>query len=152
MRGGIEHAARYAVAALHSLSDIFDGGGERRRRLAGWLGRIEENYQELVVCPPAAESRGGGPVLLRRWEGPFNLHGLLEAATPGERLWVRQSLARDKGLYALMLALALAIDDTSDFEGVVRAAAYSSRLRVEKGFAERFFQILLDAGWAAWRE
>jgi hypothetical protein len=72
---------------------------------------------------------------------------LLEECPQDEAEWVAMELARDKGTYAVMLALVLGIDDRSSRCAVVRWSAYTSRLAVRPGFADRFFDLLKHARW-----
>ncbi|MFG1751600.1 DUF4910 domain-containing protein [Streptosporangium sandarakinum] len=90
-----------------------------------------------------------GPPLRRTWEGPFNLRGLAEAASPAGRDWIDGRLAADRSrAYALMLALAHGVDGTRDRAELARYAEYAAELPVGTDFADGFLSVLVEAGWA----
>ncbi|MGV9324675.1 DUF4910 domain-containing protein [Streptosporangium sandarakinum] len=90
-----------------------------------------------------------GPPLRRTWEGPFNLRGLAEAASPAGRDWIDGWLAADRSrAYALMLALAHGVDGTRDRAELARYAEYAAELPVGTDFADGFLSVLVEAGWA----
>ena len=90
--------------------------------------------------------------LVRRWAGPWNLHNLHQAL-PAERRADLAALLTDRGgSYARLVALALAIDDHTDRETVIRRAELAARLPIPAGTAATFLDLLADAGWLANRQ
>jgi hypothetical protein len=90
-----------------------------------------------------------GEVLVRGWAGPANLRALAAAATPADRDWLEDELARARGgSYARALALLHSLDGRRDRREAAWWAALSSELPVPVAFAERFFDLLCRAGWA----
>jgi len=147
----LNHTSRVVIKALESTTDLTVGKSrsEYLRWLLGWL-RQQATTQQQFLSFLAREKTAHdvvGTVLIRRWSGPFNLRALLEEAPKQEADWVAWELARAKGAYGVLLALASAIDGRSSRSSIARWAAYSSRLIVRKDMAERFFDLLEHAGW-----
>ncbi|MFI6708281.1 DUF4910 domain-containing protein [Nonomuraea sp. NPDC050478] len=106
---------------------------------------------ERAVLSPVGE--GGevfaGPALSRAWDGPFNLRGLAEAASPAGRVWLERQAARARARsYALMLALAHGIDGARDRAALAAYAECAAELPVPEEFAHEFLAVLVEAGWA----
>lgn len=98
---------------------------------------------------PSSGGAGGGRVLRRTWEGPFNLRGLAEAASPAGREWLERQATQDRARsYALMLALAHGIDGSRDRAAVTAYAECAAELAVPGEFADAFLAVLVEAGWA----
>ena len=107
-----------------------------------------------TVGPPAGPEPALGQldnrVLVRRWPGPANLRALVEAAAPGDRGWLDEQVAADRGgTYALALALLCGLDGKRGRRDAAWWAALASELPVPVGFADRFFDLVCRAGWAA---
>jgi hypothetical protein len=92
-----------------------------------------------------------GPVYVRRWDGPFNLYGLLSAVPASERLWFENAFDRDRGLYADALAVALAVDDFSGSDEVCERAFASREHKMRLDFPRRFLDLMRVAGWVELR-
>jgi hypothetical protein len=75
------------------------------------------------------------------------VRGLLERATGPHGKRIERRLSEDKGNYATVLALALAIDDRSSRGDVIRRAAFSSMLNIDPDFANDVFDAIIEAGW-----
>lgn len=157
--GWLAHRAGVALTAVRSL----DGAGvppERIRSLAGAVATALAALAPIGAPGGAAEpagaaaSPGGGltdrSVLSPGWSGPVNLRALMEAAQPADRDWLDARLAEDRGgTYARAVALLRALDGRRDRYAAAWWAAYSSELAIPVGFAERLFDMLHRAGWAA---
>ncbi|MEU9884974.1 DUF4910 domain-containing protein [Sphaerisporangium sp. NPDC051011] len=148
------HRTDVAMAALGLIDELCGdrGGSASRRWIQDLATHIATLFPAFPASPAPADARAGGtPSIPRRtWEGPFNLRGLAEAATPDGREWIGGRLAEERARgYALMLALAHAVDGARDREAVARYAEHATGLPVEDGFAGRFLDILVEAGWAA---
>lgn len=91
--------------------------------------------------------RADGTLFQRSWAGPFNFEGLISAAEPADRSWLIEQDHRSASAYSVMVALALASSHESRFSDIVRAASYSTWLRVDIAMARRFMGILLSTGW-----
>jgi Peptidase family M28 len=89
-----------------------------------------------------------GPVLRRRWPGPFNLRALVEDSGPDRRRWLWRRLDLGRDGYAELVALARAIDDASGRDRIARRASRSSGLGIEPAVAGAFLDAMLEAGWA----
>jgi hypothetical protein len=105
--------------------------------------------------PPPGDP-GGGPAtataadtLVRRWNGPWNLHNLHRALPAGRRAALTALLADGAGGYARLVALALAINDHTDRHSVTRRAELAARLPIPADTATTFLDLLADAGWLA---
>ncbi len=140
--GFLGDRSRDQIASLERLTGLRSPEGVRA---------IEEQTRLLVALAGAAD-RSATPaapksLIERRWPGPFNVRGLLERATgPGpERL--HRALTADRRASSTILALALAIDDRSSRAEVVRRAAYSSLLDIDRAFADAVFDAMGEAGW-----
>ncbi|RCG32405.1 DUF4910 domain-containing protein [Sphaerisporangium album] len=152
------HRTDVAVAAVGWIDELCgDRGGSASRR---WVEDLAAHVATLLPgdhprhrspsSPPGERAGGGICVPRRTWAGPFNLRGLVEAASPGGREWIGGRLAEERARgYALMLALAHAVDGVRDREAVARYAGLATGLPVEDGFAGRFLDILVESGWAA---
>jgi hypothetical protein len=117
-----------------------------------WLNRQHQEFIELLPAigtDAASLDDNRAPVLIRRWPGPFNLLGLTEDAMPADAEWIDNCLSESAGGYAMLMALALAIDDASNRQTVSVRAACESWLPIPRETANGFFDILVRAGWAA---
>lgn len=140
--GFLTHQANAAHDAMRQTSLLLGGDGSIAAGLAQLADpRIMANGQAQRWQGRAAPS---GEVLRREWQGPFNLQGLEDAASPADRRW----LIEHEEAYTRFLGLALAIDDTSPFTEVVAQAAYSTWLPIDLDFARRFVRVLVASGWA----
>jgi hypothetical protein len=139
LHGLLRHTADVATQAVKAA------GGESRR-VGRWLRRQASEHACLLDAPPAGRA-ACGPLLRRRWPGPFNLRALGEDAGPAGAAWLGDCLATDRGAYGLLVALALAVDGRSDRLAVIRRAAYAARLPIELQSAQAFFDLLERAGW-----
>jgi uncharacterized protein DUF4910 len=140
----LEHAAGVAV---RSLPGAVESPGTRAAAL--WLGEQADLAARLLPFSPRPRTAAVGPPLERRWQGPFNLFGLLEDAAAADTLWLRETMGRTKGTYGLFSGLAAAIDGTSDREAALRQAAYATELPIRRDTAHGFFDVLARAGWIA---
>jgi hypothetical protein len=144
----VAHATTRVVSALKSLPALSGrGDGVRRRRLIRAAERAGERATLLGGASSGSVRPAGGPVLVRRWEGPFNLRGLLDDVAWERREWFEGALERSKDAYGVALALALAIDDASDRQTVIRRATFTWSEAIDPVFAERFFETLREVGW-----
>jgi hypothetical protein len=79
-----------------------------------------------------------------------NLRALAEAATPADRAWLDDQLARDRGGgYARAVALLRSVNGERDRHEMAWWAALSSELPVPVAFAARFTDLICRAGWAS---
>ncbi|MFC6086185.1 DUF4910 domain-containing protein [Sphaerisporangium aureirubrum] len=141
----LRHRAEVGIAALGWLDDLCGEAGSTDTRR--WVEDLAAHIGTRLPYgePPAA---GGGRVW-RCWPGPFNVRGFAEAAGEAGRRWVDARLAADRSRgYALMLALAHAVDGVRDRAGVARHAELASGIPVDAAFAEEFLDLLVAAGWA----
>ena len=142
--GLLDHIAQCSMRQL----DALEGFTGRRND----VGRREIDEQRRLLCslndvsprPAQASDR----ILTRSWPGPFNVRGLLQGATGPQADRLRRRIAADKGGYTRALALALAIDERSSRNDVIRRAEYNSRLDIDAAFADDFFDVMLAADWA----
>jgi hypothetical protein len=147
--GLLEHAEEVVTQALEATADLAtNGASSDRKRLLAWLRRqAKEQAHFLLRHRRTLSEQTSGPYLKRRWSGPFNLQALLERSPQREADWIALALANDGAAYGTMLALALAIDDRSPRQAVIRRASYSSRLSIKLDSANRFFDLLEREGW-----
>jgi len=169
-----DRAAITAIAARHAVAELaacLPDPGAPPSSPAGWIdpGAADQRayriqrcvqrsagsaYHEMVVAVAAqigtgAEPDHDGPVLKRTWPGPFNLRGLLAAAPPEHRGALEALLAERGRGYALIMALAQAIDGATPWSQVVVRAAHEAELPMEHAFADTVREALLAAGWVA---
>ena len=141
----LAECGKMQIAALERIT----GGQNSRSRDA-----IEEQRRllcALLDLPPRRLSFScvaPGTIVERSWPGPFNVRALLERATGPHVDRIRRRLWTDKGSYAAVLALALAIDDRSSRADIVRRAAYGSMLDIDLAFADDVFEAVIASGWA----
>jgi hypothetical protein len=141
--GLLDHIAECSMRQL----DALQGFTGRRND----VGRREIDEQRRLLCslhdvsPRLAEA--SDRILVRSWPGPFNVRGLLQCATGTQADCLRRRIAEDKGAYTCVLALALAIDEFSSRNDVIRRAEYNSGLSIDAAFAHDFFDAMLAASW-----
>ncbi|MGW0072547.1 hypothetical protein ACWDUI_34445, partial [Streptosporangium sandarakinum] len=143
-RGLLRHRTAVALGALDGVDRLCGRPGDPGPRR--WIEGLSAHVAGLL---PGTRSEPVGPPLRRTWEGPFNLRGLAEAASPAGRDWIDGRLAADRSrAYALMLALAHGVDGTRDRAELARYAEYAAELPVGTDFADGFLSVLVEAGWA----
>jgi hypothetical protein len=140
----LDHIAQCGTMQIDALEGMT---GVRDQR-----GRKAIQDQKRLLCKlhalrPSASDGQTGPIVKRNWPGPLNVRGLLQEASgaPADRL--RHRIAASKSIYAAILSLALAIDDRSSRTDVVRRAAYSSMMELDRQLADDVFEALLSASW-----
>lgn len=142
MIAALAECGRKNIAAVEKLT------GRKSR----W-GRKAVDQQEAVLQTllgarsRKVPSRRRHGAIKRLWPGPFNVRRLLELATGTHANRVRQRLSADKGGYATVLALALAIDDRSSRIDIIRRAACNSMLDIDRRFADDVFDTIIEVGW-----
>ncbi|MGW0801459.1 DUF4910 domain-containing protein [Nonomuraea sp. NPDC002799] len=148
----VRHRTAVALGALDGVDALHGpvGGGAR-----AWLAVLADHVATLppAEAPAVAAAPGGGMAggraISRTWEGPFNLRGLAEAASPAGRAWLDRQAAQARARsYALMLALAHGLDGSRDRAAVAAYAQCAAELPVPEEFAHDFLAVLVEAGWA----
>jgi hypothetical protein len=143
-----DHQVRSAGRAVRQAAALIGAAPHDWRRHHDWLAA-----QARTLSGPdrhaGEESPAGGPVVRRTWAGPFNLEGLVAAASPPDREWILTEDDRRLSAYTEMLAIALAVDDTSTVDGIAATATCSTWLSPEPAFVHRFVEVLADAGWVS---
>ncbi|MEA2897885.1 MAG: hypothetical protein QOJ84_3500 [Bradyrhizobium sp.] len=138
----VAEGGKQQLAALESLT-----GGKSPH------GRHVIDRQKALLCglfdlrPRSRSQVVPGSALARLWQGPFNVRGLMEHATGPCAERIRQRMWVDKSAYAVVLALALAIDDRSSRAKVIHRAAYCSMLDIDLAFADDVFDAMIVVGW-----
>jgi hypothetical protein len=122
------------VAALPSAKGL-------RTRLA----RQGDLLASGVAAAPTPEWPASARRYWRRWPGPFNFEGLLDAAPLAGRAWLLAEDQRRPSAYTETVALAL--DRGTDLRTAVTRAAYSTWLPIGTAFAERLLDVLESAAW-----
>jgi hypothetical protein len=146
--GLLEHEGHVATTSLEATAGLATRLRNKRTQSLSWIRRQVDEHASLFPLPRRrVPEETSSLVLQRRWQGPFNLQAFTEELPRSQASWISTELARDKGIYGLILTLALAIDDKSSRRSAMRRAAYSSRLTVSLAFADRFFDMLERYGW-----
>ncbi len=144
----LDRRRQYGRDALPTLAAL----GADQAVLATHAKLLDDLYAALAtsVDPRSGTPRGSrGPALTRTWPGPFNLRALLSAVPADDREWLqREGMADRGGFYARAMALAQAIDGTSDTATIRRNAAADSELPIDPEFADRYLTAMIGAGWA----
>lgn len=143
-----------AIAARHALATLAErlpDPGAPPSSPDGWIDPHagDQAAYRLTRSLGWAYNEGSGPVLKRIWPGAFNLRALLAAAPPDHRRALEGLLAERGRGYALIMALAQAIDGSTPWSQVVVRAAHEAELPIEYAFADVVREALLAAGWAA---
>jgi hypothetical protein len=142
----LAHRTDLAVGSVLALGSLYPSRAGRHQGLAQWLRGLAGHIRSLVA--PVGAEPDEAQILVPSWAGPFNLRGLTERVNPLDRAWMLQLLEADRGRnYAMMLALAHAIDARTGRGGVLRRAAFTSGLPIEISTGERFLDVLLREGW-----
>ena len=98
----------------------------------------------------APEPADDGSRLVGRWTGPTNLRALAGDATPEDRAYLDQHLAADRGgNLARIVALLDAVRPGRTRSAAAWRAAVTAELAIPVEFADRIFDLLVRAGWAA---
>jgi hypothetical protein len=153
-----------------------NGDGAAHRRLwhradvaaaavaASHLAGVEAHQRAVVACsvaaiasaaagqipPSAPEPADDGSRLIGRWTGPTNLRALAGDATPDDRAYLDEHLAADRGgNLARIVALLDAVRPGRTRSAAAWRAAVTAELAVPVEFADRIFDLLVRAGWAA---
>ena len=140
--GFLRHQAEFARAALSALPGPVDSD-DLATELVRQAGTLESPVR------PFPEPSRQEPRYWRRWPGPFNYEGLLEAATVSDRNWLLAEEGVREAAYAKVVALALAVDDGASIDAAMAHAAYSTWLPIDRAFATRVLAVLESAGWVA---
>jgi hypothetical protein len=142
-----------AIAARHALATLAErlpDPGAPPSSPDGWIdphSQEQAGYRLMRAVGWAYDD--GGPVVKRTWPGPFNLRALLAAAPPDHRRALEGLLAERGRGYALIMALAQAIDGATPWPQVVVRAAHDAELPIEYAFADAVREALYAAGWIA---
>lgn len=148
----LRHRTHVATAAVAALELVGIGTAGR----AALTASVESVAVAVAAqLPPDREGvpRTGSPVLVGSWPGPANLRALLADATPEDRAWLDGRLAEDRGgNLARLLALADAVRPGRTREDAAWHAALAAELPIPAAFADRAFDLLIRAGWAAHRD
>lgn len=140
-----------AIAArhdLHARADCLPDPGAPATSPDGWIDPHagDQAANRLTAWTGWAYHENG---LKRMWPGPFNLRALL-AACPDEPRRELESLLAERGRgYALIMALAQAIDGATPWPQVVVRAAHEAGLPISYAFADTVREALTASGWAA---
>lgn len=134
--GFLHHQADFAAATLPSVKGLQTG-----------LTRQADLLASGVATAPTPEWPAPARRYWRRWLGPFNFEGLLDAAPPAGRAWLLSEDQCRPSAYTEAVALALALDCGTDLRTAVTQAAYSTWLPISTAFAERLLDVLESAAW-----
>ena len=145
----LTHRTDLAVGAILALDALYPDRRQSHLRTAEWIRGLAAHAEARLAPDSVFPQETPGAVLSPRWRGPFNLRGLMHLSSSRDRAWLTNTLDADRGRnYAIMLALAHAIDSRTDRRGVLQRAAFSADLRIEVSHSERFLDLLLQVGWA----
>lgn len=146
-----DRAAIDAIAARHALATIAErlpDPGAPATSPDGWIDPHAQDQAGYRLMRSGRWAYNGG-VVKRVWPGPFNLRALLAAAPPDHRRALEGLLAERGRGYALIMALAQAIDGGTPWPHVVVRAAHEAELPIEYAFADTVREALYAAGWIA---
>lgn len=146
----LAHRTDLAVGAILALDVLYPDRRQSHLRTAEWIRGLAAHVgTRLGSDSVIAQQEAPGAVLSPAWPGPFNVRGLMHLASAGDRAWLTNMLDADRGgSYAVMLAIAHAIDSRTDQRGILHRAAFSAGLPIEVSHGERFLDLLLQVGWA----
>jgi hypothetical protein len=161
VRGFLQHQARQAFGAMTAAGPLAGASGITPPVSAStWLNDQAAGFARWAIGSVAAAADADAPkeppdleniTYQRSWPGPFNLEGLMDAASPDDRRWIITTDHGDDSAYAQMMALAMAINEQSTFDQMVRQAAYSTWLPIDIDFAHRYLGVLRRADWVVAR-
>ncbi|MCP3102422.1 DUF4910 domain-containing protein [Myxococcus sp. K15C18031901] len=119
--------------------------GAWSQRLLRHVERTHSALRKPHVEAPRPPARG--PVLRRRWDGPFNARAMAADLSAERRAELTRVIAADKQNLALLLNFAIRADGSRAREDVVDETSLALRRPIEEGVARRLVDLLLESGW-----
>jgi len=114
-----------------------------------WHRRFDDLAARLAMFAPPAPARDAAtePILIRCWDGPWNLHNL-HLDLPAEGRLQLGYLLNDGGpAYARLVGLTMAINDEHTATEIIERAVNATGLHIGRQDAVAYLALLEHAGW-----